>query len=180
MMFQIKHRVTGAVLFECELSAEVSTAHVSIQLGFAVKKAVEAGANLTSANLAGANLAGADLAGANLAGAYLAGAYLARANLADAYLAGADLAGAYLAGADLARTNLIDGGQRSDGYRFVGSVKDGELMISAGCRYFTLAEAREHWARTRGGTPLGDETMAILTHIESVAAIRGLWPVKTP
>ena len=152
-LFQIKHRVTGAVLFECELSAEVSTAHVSIQLGFAVRKAVKARANLANANLSGANLVGANLTRA-------------------------DLAGADLAGADLARTNLIDGGQRSDGYRFVGSVKDGELLISAGCRYFTLAEAREHWARMRGGTPLGDETMAILTHIESVAAIRDLWPAK--
>lgn len=122
-MFQIKHRFTDAMLFECELPAELANSDASFQLGFAVKKAVKASANLTDANLTGAN--------------------------------------------------LIDGGQRSDGYRFVGWVKDGALMILAGCRYFTLPEARAHWVKTRGGTPLGDETMAILDHIEAVAVIRG-------
>src|SRR5690606_25197497 len=119
-------------------------------------------------NLARANLADADLAGADLARANLADADLARANLARANLAGANLARADLAGAD-----LIDGGQRSDGYRFVGSVRDGAIWITAGCRYFDLASARAHWLATRGGTPLGDETMAILDHIERVARVRG-------
>ena len=86
----------------------------------------------------------------------------------------ADLAGAYLAGAYLAGADLIDGGQRSDGYRFVGSVKYGALMISAGCRYFALPDARSHWSSSRGGTALGDETHAILDHIERVANVRGL------
>ncbi len=98
----------------------------------------------------------------------------ARANLADANLARAHLAGAYLAGANLAGADLIDGGQRSDGYRFTGSIKDGVLMISAGCRYFALADARSHWSSSRGGTALGDETQAILDHIERVANVRGL------
>lgn len=89
--------------------------------------------------------------------------------------AGANLAGAKLARAYLADANLIDGGQRSDGYRFVGSIKDGSLMILAGCRYFTIEAAREHW-KYRDGTPLGAETTCILDHIEKVAAIRGLLP----
>jgi hypothetical protein len=106
MNYQIKHRFTGAVLFETEAES----------LREAVEKAVVAGAYLADANLADANLAGAyladanladaNLAGANLAGAYLAGAYLADANLAGANLAGAYLAGAYLAGAYLADANL--------------------------------------------------------------------------
>ena len=94
-------------------------------------------------------------------------------------LAGANLADAYLAGANLAGANLVDGGQRSDRYRFVGSVKDGVLMISAGCRYLSITEAREHWHDTRGGTDLGAETMAILDHIEAVARIRKLLPEAT-
>ena len=99
--FEIKSRWSGEVLFACGLSAEVAGKEYGVQLGFAVKEAVGA-----RANLAGANLAGANLAGANLAGAYLAGAYLARANLAGAYLAGAYLARANLAGANLAGANL--------------------------------------------------------------------------
>jgi uncharacterized protein YjbI with pentapeptide repeats len=134
--FQIKHRYTSAVMFECELTVEVSTQSVSLQLGFAIKAAVRAGA---------------DLAGANLA---------------RAYLAGANLKGA----------NLVDGGQRSDGYRFVGSICDGVLWIDAGCHFFPIAEGREHWTRTRSGTPLGAETTAILDHIEAVAKIRGMVP----
>jgi hypothetical protein len=48
------------------------------------------------------------------------------------------------------------------------------LQIRAGCRSFSIAEARAHWLATRADTPLGDETTAILDHIEAVARIRGL------
>ena len=108
-MFQIKNRFTDAVLFECELSADVAGKEYRFQLGFAVKKAVEARANLARANLADANLAGANLAGANLARANLAAAYLADANLAGANLARANLAAAYLADAYLADAKWSDG-----------------------------------------------------------------------
>ena len=101
MKIEIKHRFSGAVLFEGD--------HDSLKA--CVEAAVKARANLAGANLAGADLAGANLAGAYLADAYLAGADLAGANLtgaylADAYLAGAYLAGANLTGADLAGANL--------------------------------------------------------------------------
>ena len=102
----------------------------------------------------GANLSGANLSDANLSGAYLSGANLSRANLRA--------------------TCLVDGGQRSDGYRFVGWARDGVLQIRAGCRSLTIADAWKHWVGTRGGTPLGEETFAILTHIVAVARIRKL------
>jgi hypothetical protein len=130
-------------------------------------------ANLAGANLAGADLAYADLAGANLAGANLAGADLAYADLAGANLAYAHLARAELAGAHLAWHHVIDGGQRRDGYRFVGWIKDGDVMICAGCRDMTLAEYREHNAK-REDAAMRDETASILDHIERVARIRGL------
>ena len=108
-------------------------------------------------------------------GADLSGADLSRADLSEADLSVADLSRADLSGAD-----LIDGGQRSDGYRFVGWIKDGVLQIRAGCRSLDISAAREHWKVTRGGTPLGAETMAILDHIEAVAIIRGLVAVEAP
>ena len=46
------------------------------------------------------------------------------------------------------------------------------LRAIAGCRYFTMAEAHEHWQRTRGGTPLGDETFAILDALKALARIK--------
>ena len=88
--------------------------------------------------------------------------------------ADANLSCADLSGADLSHANLIDGGQRSDGHRFVGWIKEGVLQIRAGCRSLSIADARAHWDKTRGGTPLGDETFAILNHIETVARIRKL------
>jgi hypothetical protein len=111
MMFQIKNRFTAAVQFECNMTAEVAGQSYHRQLGFAVKKAVEAyadlaGANLADVDLAGANLADVDLVGADLAGAHLAGADLVGANLAYADLVGADLVDANLAGADLGGANL--------------------------------------------------------------------------
>jgi len=68
---------------------------------------------------------------------------------------------------------VIDGGIRSDGYRFLMILDSGERRILAGCRNFTVPEAREHLRRTRGGTKLGDETYAILDHMENIAALRG-------
>ena len=152
-MIEIKNRFTGAIIFECELTAEIAAGSAGLQLGFAVRMAAKADADLSRA-------------------------YLSRADLSRADLTGANLAGAYLTGANLTGANLIDGGQRSDEYRFVGQVKDGALWIAAGCRYFPVADARAHWTETRGGTKLGAETMAILDHIEAVARIRGL--IKEP
>ena len=179
LKFDVLNRWSGEVKFTAEIDC-AADALPSVKMGLAVKWAIKSRADLAGAYLAGAYLAGANLAGANLADAYLARAYLAGADLARAYLAGAYLTGANLAranltGANLARADLVDGGQRSDGYRFVGSIKDGLLMISAGCRYFAIADAREHW-KHREGTPLGAETTCILDHIEKVAAIRGLLP----
>ena len=140
-----------------------------------------AGANLARANLARANLAGAYLARANLAGAYLADAYLADANLADAYLAGANLAGANLAGAYLADANLagakwregvtlnrapVKECTRTDGHRFLLLDTSAGWRVQAGCRFFSMDEARRHWEATRAGTDLGDETFDILVMFE--------------
>jgi hypothetical protein len=52
--------------------------------------------------------------------------------------------------------------------------KDEGVRVKAGCRNFTLARAREHWNQTRGNTPLGLETFAILDFMETTARIRGL------
>jgi uncharacterized protein YjbI with pentapeptide repeats len=109
--FQIKNRFTGVVQFECELSADIAQKEYSLQLGFAVKKAVKVGANLVRANLvraslAGANLDGANLYRANLDGANLIGANLGGANLDGANLYRANLDGANLDGANLNRANL--------------------------------------------------------------------------
>src|ERR1051325_243734 len=131
MKFEIHNRWSGAVQYTCELSAEVADKSYSIQLGFAIKKAIAEKANLHETNLrdaslrdadlsdaslrggdlSGANLNGADLIGANLIGADLSdaslcGAHLRYADLNDANLCDADLIGANLIGADLSDASL--------------------------------------------------------------------------
>ena len=139
------------------------------------------GADLRAADLSGAFLNGAHIRGADLRGADLNGAYLNGADLNGAHLRGADLSGADLNGADLGDEWIIQGPIRSDGYGFfLQKLKeDAEPMVNAGCRYLTIPEAREHWTETRAGTPLGDETFAILDFLERTAAIRGLLPQKS-
>jgi len=163
MEFEIKHHFTNSVMFTAEIEASGDTPF-SVKLGLAVRAAVEARAYLADANLAGAYLADA----------YLARAYLAGANLAGAYLAGANLAGANLAGANLA-DRIIDGGLRSDGYRFLLTrTEPGEFRVKAGCRNFTLTEAAVHWTATRPpGESLGDETRVIIAHMVGLARTRG-------
>ena len=142
--------------------------------GANLSRANLSGADLSRANLSGADLSRANLSRANLSRANLSGAYLSRADLSGADLSGAYLSGAYLSGADLSGAkHLIDGGQRFDGYRFVGWIKGGALLIRAGCRNLTLAEYRTHNA-ARSDVALRDETSAILDHIEAVARVRGL------
>ena len=41
---------------------------------------------------------------------------------------------------------LICAGRDHRGYEFLGVPHKGALMIAAGCRWFTLSEALEHWA----------------------------------
>jgi len=140
MTYQIKHRFTGAVLFE------------------------HSDANLSDANLSDADLRGADLRGANLSDA----------NLSGAYLRGADLSGADLRRADLSGASIIDAGQDVRGYRFVAVRHDNGLRIGAGCRWFTLPEARAHWLQAHDDDPaLRAECITKVALIESVASARG-------
>ena len=118
------------------------------------------GANLSGANLSGAYLIGANLSGANLIDANLSGAYLIGANLIGANLTGARLTGAQIKGQIV--VSLLRRATRSDGYEFFLWHCEKGFFVSAGCRFMGMKEARQHWKSTRGGTPLGDETMDIL------------------
>jgi uncharacterized protein YjbI with pentapeptide repeats len=177
---QIKHRITGAVLFEHETTDE------RIASGLATRDALEAACET------GANLAGANLAGANLDGAYLAGANLARANLARAYLAGANLDGAnldgaYLAGANLARANLaranLDGaylasdrpvlnigpiGSRND--YLTAYCTDKGVVVRTGCFTGTRDEFSAAVRKTHGDNKHAREYVAALALIDAHAA----------
>ena len=91
----------------------------------------------------GADLRGADLRGADLRGANLRGANLRGANLRDANLRYADLPDADLRGAKGIRVLHCNDPR---GYRPIAQESsDGAWIIYAGCRRFTVDEARAHW-----------------------------------
>ena len=92
MLYEIKHRYTGAVLFSHECDSWKICAEA----------AVLSRANLSRANLSGADLSGAGLSGAGLSGANLSGAYLSGANLS-----GADLKDIKNAALSLAQTRIV-------------------------------------------------------------------------
>src|SRR3990167_9286646 len=96
MKIEIKHRISGIVMFSIEAES----------WKIAVEAAVKSRANLSGANLSGANLSWADLSGANLSGANLSWANLFGANLSWADLSGANLSGANLSWADLSGAKI--------------------------------------------------------------------------
>jgi hypothetical protein len=102
---QIVHRWTSAVLFECDVPADLAS---GLRMRHALEAATKARADLSGAYLSGAYLSGAYLRGADLSGADLRGADLRGADLSGADLSGADLRGAYLRDAYLRGADLSD------------------------------------------------------------------------
>ena len=159
MKIEIRNKFTHAILFEAECGA----------LRMAVELAVKGDANLIDADLRNADLSGADLRNANLNGANLRNANLIGANLSDACLSGA-----YLRDANLGGASIIDAGQDKRGYRFVAIQHGGAVMVQAGCRWFTLAEATKHWSPAREtDAGLQGECKAKVASIHTVAKARG-------
>ena len=113
--------------------------------------------DLRNADLRGADLRNANLRDANLLDADLEDAGLRNASLPGANLRGANLRGANLRGANLRYANLLGANFRGAfgfvflpvqdmrGYSFVHAVLDVQWRIRAGCRYFTIPEAKAHW-----------------------------------
>ena len=86
----------------------------------------------------------------------------AKANLRGANLRGADLGGANLGGADLdGIKNALDGGTPYS-WRVVAVRYSSHIMIAAGCRWMTVAEAREHWGHRADRTRM----LPLLDYVE--------------
>ena len=101
---------------------------------------------------------------------------LREANLRYADLQGADLQGADLQGAHLRSTDVCDAGCDPRGYRFIGvKMKQGSGWLEvAGCRGFTLADARHHWQSRHMNDPtLQALCLAFVDVLEAEATRRG-------
>ena len=92
-----------------------------------------------------ANLRNTDLRNANLRFADLRNADLSNACLRNTDLRNACLSGADLRGANLEHNKTVIYACLG-GYVMFMNEREGKLMVKAGCRYFDVTEAREHWA----------------------------------
>ncbi len=200
----IKHRYTGAVLFEGE--AGMTTREM-------LEKATAAKANLRFADLRSANLRSANLRSANLSSANLSSANLSSANLRSADLSSADLSFADLRFADLRFADLSSANLRSADLRFadlrfadlrsadldekkligyrpffsigpIGSrsdyvhawITDAGVMIRAGCFFDTRAQFELALDAEHGDNEHGQEYRAALVLIDAHAK---LWTPAT-
>ena len=71
MLFEIKSRFTGSVIFSLETSS----------FNLCVEAAVKSGVSLSGSDLRGSNLSYSNLSGSNLSGSYLSGSNLSYSNL---------------------------------------------------------------------------------------------------
>ena len=108
MLFEIKSRFTGEVIFKLETESFKLCVEAAVKSEANLSEADLSGANLYVANLSGANLSEADLSRANLSRANLSEADLSRANLSGANLSRANLSGVNLSEADLSRADLSE------------------------------------------------------------------------
>ena len=127
------------------------------------------GADLGGADLRGADLRDAVLTCADLGGADLGGADLRRADLGDADLTGANLRRANLRGADLRNAvGWVSLTYTDHGYPVGASWQGDKWRIVAGCREFSIAEAREHWGSPHYPSPSsGSRIIANLDWLET-------------
>ena len=163
-MIEILNRFTGEIIYRSESAKTITEAIVEM---IAIAKEKNEGANLEGANLEGANLVRANLYGANLEGANLV-----RANLEGANLYGANLVRANLYDANLVRANLVSLGVDSRGYHFFLRRENSELFITAGCRRFSIPDAKKHWTE-RHEMPLRAEILARVRMAEQIAMAYG-------
>ena len=143
MIFEIKHRFSGSVLFSLETES----------LKLCVEAAVKSGANLRGANLDGANLDGAYLRGAHLGGAYLDGA---------------NLRGAKLIG-DRPIIQIFPIGSRGD--YLTAYITDKGPFVKTGCFFGTIEKFKEAVKNTHGNNNHAEEYLAAIALIETHARI---------
>ena len=117
MKFEIKHKITGEILFALETTS----------LKLCVEAAVKSGANLSRADLSRADLSDANLSRADLSRANLSDANLSRADLSRADLSRANLSRANLSDANLSDANLIGGANLSDANLSRANLSDANL-----------------------------------------------------
>lgn len=136
----INARLSGVRLREADLSGVMMQGCDFDNADFRYANLIDA--NLHGCNLKGANLDRAVLTGATMTSVDASGADFRMASMMNVNLRDALLAGIRVDGTDY----FINAGMDNRGYYFNGVYhKQGGWMISAGCRWFSVAQAKDHW-----------------------------------
>ncbi len=136
--------------------------------------------NLSGSDLRGSNLSGSDLSHSNLSGSDLRGSNLRGSDLSHSNLSGSDLRGSNLRGSNLRGSKLscsdLSGAEGvavlsvgdPRGYRPIAVQTAYGWMIASGCRWLSVADAREHWSAPDYHTPwIGARYVAALDWLEA-------------
>jgi len=143
MLHQIKHRLTGNVLFSLECAS----------LKIAVEAAVKAHCTLRGSYLSGSDLSGSDLRGSDLRGSYLSGSDLSGSDLSGSYLRGSNLRGSNLRGSDLSWSNLRGSDVSWSNLR--GSNLRGSNLSGSNLRGSNLSGSDLSWSNLSGSNLSG-------------------------
>ena len=171
MSIEIK-RIDGTVAYESQSATSLREAVAeAVRQGVALAGANCSGAHFSRANCSEAHFSGANFFGVHFSGADFSRANFSRANFSRADFSGAHFSGANFSGANFSRANCsradFSGADFSranffgvEGILHVGPVDGWDMYavrwddgprIKAGCRWFTVSEAREWWGK--GGAP---------------------------
>lgn len=142
MKFEIKHRLTGSILFALECGSLKLCLEAAVRSGVDLRGADLHGANLHGANLYAADLYDADLRGCNLHDADLHDADLRDADLRGANLYAADLHGVDLHGADLRGADLTEAKAADYAIAQTRILPEGEIIGWKKCQNSVIVKLR--------------------------------------
>ena len=141
MSIEIK-RIDGTVAYESQSATSLKEA---------VAEAVRQGVALAGANCSGAHFSRANCSEAHFSGANFSRANFSRADFSLANFSLANFSGASFHGANFFGVEGILHVGPVDGWDMYAVRWDDGPRIKAGCRWFTVSEAREWWGK--GGAP---------------------------
>ena len=150
-------RIDGTVAYESQSATSLREAVAeAVRQGVALAGADCSRANFSGARFSGANFSGAhfslaDFSGARFSGANFSGADFYKANFSRANFSGADFSRANFYGANFSGAEGILHVGPVDGWDMYAVRWDDGPRIKAGCRWFTVSEARKWWGK--GGEP---------------------------
>ena len=196
MSIEIK-RIDGTVAYESQSATSLKEAVAeAVRQGVSLAGANCSGANFFGANFSGANFSGANFSrancseahfsGANFFGVHFSGADFSRANFSRADFSLASFYGADFSLANFSLANFSGASFHGanffgvEGILHVGPVDGWDMYavrwddgprIKAGCRWFTVSEAREWWGKGGAAGNKPEHGPLMLAGLEALLAL---------